>query len=595
MKPMNKMNITIALLAAVMCSTACGKHAVGPTDNTSVKIHRVAELNLLPESVDSHRGEEAYSVLEPIKAYMQVVPATTLKTATPIYARVKMLADSTFLLMYQNANSASTVYYSRSNDLCEWQEGQALFAPYVVTTPAGSDMRKYSAGDAVVLSNGDILAVAGFRANSGYRYYPECNGISIRRSTDNGFSWGEEQIIYSGTVWEPYLLELPNGKLQCYFTDAEPVLRNSGTSVVESTDGGATWSSTAVGDCYKVIRQYKYDNRGTAIYTDQMPSVRMLNDGHTLLGFMEARLEDDASSATSTYKMSLVYGRDDWKHLSEGETGPEDRQTNLFKGAAGYVAQFASGETVISCNIGSTFSMKLGSADGRTFNGATWASGWFQPFSGVGYWGSTEICSSHEIIGTMHSSTGIQIGKFYLNHRIDAPLQTTTLDGLGNEWQNDQALVLCSASDYSEVAIRAAHDADNLCLLVERSDRYLNSADSTVLYVQGCSLDALDSSAALKIVILPDGSFSCMRRNDRVWSETSLDRVKCKTTVVGTPDDGRSDVGYLSEIVIPFSVIGYVGGDYVAFDAESYDGDQTDTFTNAVSTKPQTWMRIKIK
>src|SRR5690606_37057201 len=136
------------------------------------------------------------------------------------------------------------------------------------------------------------------------------------------------------------LLELPNGDLHCYFTDTDPLVRNSGTSMVVSKDGGITWQPTGTSNSYKVFRQYKYMDGGQRIYTDQMPVVRMLNDGHSLVGFLEARLEAGPGDGNSTYWMSLVYGHDDWVRLTGDEVGPADRTENLFIGAGGYLAQF---------------------------------------------------------------------------------------------------------------------------------------------------------------------------------------------------------------------------------------------------------------
>src|SRR5574344_613547 len=125
--------------------------------------------------------------------------------------------------------------------------------------------------------------------------------------------------------------------MQCYFTDATPSTRNSGTSMVISRDGGKTW-----GEYHRVSRQYKYTQFfqtsegyvGKKIYTDQMPSTRLLHDGQTIFGFFEARLEPDGPTGRSTYKMSFVYNNGfEWADLGENGTGPSDRKTNVIDGA----------------------------------------------------------------------------------------------------------------------------------------------------------------------------------------------------------------------------------------------------------------------
>lgn len=76
---------------------------------------------------------------------------------------------------------------------------------------------------------------------------------------------------------------------------------------------------------------------------------------------------------------------------------------------------------------------------------------------------------AHRVIGTMHCDEGIQIGVFYLNHRIDAPKARIRPDGDGREWRSDQALFIGSDSP-AETIFRACHDGKRLYLLAEQLD-----------------------------------------------------------------------------------------------------------------------------
>lgn len=564
----------------------------------NVKIMSIDKLNVDEEPLDSHAGEEMYSVLEPMAAYSILVPSSQLIT-NPVYARIKKMHDGNFLLLYQGSQIGSTTYYNIGTDLASWGARKTLFQAYAITTPDGSDQRRYSSADAVVLQNGDILAFVAARANKGYSKYPEYNYISMKRSTDNGQTWGEEEFVYNGTTWEPYMLQLPSGKIQCYFTDTDPVKLNSGTSIVESTDNGKTWTPTGVSNCYKVIRQYKYDNDGTPIYTDQMPSVRMLNDGHTLLGFMEARLEKPENSpATSTsnsyYMMSVVRGRDEFPHLGAGQEGPEDRDSNVLKGAAGYVNQFPSGETVLSCNISNIFKIKLGDCKGKHFQGGgDWTAKWLQVLPEKGYWGSTELVGSHEIVGTMHCSTGIQIQKLYLNHRIDAPLCNITLDGNNEEWKHTQAWFIGSVDENVQTCVRAANDGNRLYFVFDRRDNYINDGDDISLFISGS--ETLDATA-LSLRMHLDGAVECGSWDGSTWNEnSSLSGPEAAVHVVGTANDSAPDTGYVGELSIPLSMLPTSTDGYYHVMVMTHDGDTRDTFTWASNTNPTTWMLLKIK
>lgn len=47
--------------------------------NGAVPLHTVKQMNLKLERLNSHMGEEKYSVLEPMYEYMQVIPQSFLR------------------------------------------------------------------------------------------------------------------------------------------------------------------------------------------------------------------------------------------------------------------------------------------------------------------------------------------------------------------------------------------------------------------------------------------------------------------------------------------------------------------------------------
>ena len=543
----------LTLLAAALCCAAAGAAAAPP-----VRLHTVDEMNRTVHTPDSHAGEERWSVLEPVYGYRQLIGSDVLRAdRTAIYPRVKRMADGRYILFYQGGQIASRIYYTTSSDLLTWSPGVPLFEPYAVTTAEGPDTRCFSTADAVVLDNGDLLVACSFRASAGYKNNVGC-GLVVRRSADNGRTWSDESVIFEGANWEPYLLQLPDGRIQCYFTDCLPATRNSGTSVLTSTDGGYTWHGHM-----RVCRQYKYNDRGVEIFTDQMPCFRLLNDGETLFGFLEARLEPDGPQGRSTYMMSVVRNRGcDWQPLGELRAGPDTRETNVVTGCAGYVALFPSGETLISCNIDRRFSLKLGDCRGERFNGSSWADDWLQPFDGLGFWGSLEPVDGHRVIGAMHCDAGIQFGLFHLNHRIGAPRLAVQLDGDGAEWLHDEALFLGSDSP-AQAIFRAAHDDARLYLLAEC--KALPEHGSVELRVG----DAVLTAAADGTVTAPEG-VAC------VW--------RAAATAAGEP-------GFVVEASFPLEA----AGDRVPFTATLRGEGLCDTFTFADPADPDTWMRIALQ
>ncbi len=398
------------------------------------------------------------------------------------------------------------------------------------------------------MRNGEwLLLFQGYRIGS-YIYY--CI------SKDNGKSWSNEEIIYQGTNWEPFLLQLPDGRVQCYFTDCNPSIGDSGTSVIISSDNGNSWSAKTV-----VCRQYRHTYEdGTRIYTDQMPSFRLLNDGKTLLGFMEGACHTP-NSKDKRYRMSVVrqHGTD-WSPLTGDRVGPTDRDTNITRGAGGYVATFPSGETVLSCNIGSKFSLKVGNHRGDRFNGSR-DDGWLQPFKYGGYWGSTEVLDSHRLLAAIHCKKGIQYGTLHLNHDIAAPRLSVKIDGKNSEWGHDEALFVGSDSP-SQMLLRAAYDDENIYLLVEckSDDREafarvdINTSHSLLITRKGCSgVKGLKAKCRKAETTTAEKGFATEVAIPRKQLQGALS-IWCAITANGISDTlsvtNKNDIASLPQIVL---------------------------------------------
>ena len=267
-------------------------------------------------------------------------------------------------MFWHSGATGSRIWSSHSSDFKTWSAPTLLLQPKLNMINGVEDWRRFVNIDAAVMPDGELVAAYSYRATHGYTTGQGC-GIMLIRSSDNGRTWSEPLLIYDGPNWEPYLLVLPDGKtIHCYFTDAKPQTRNSGTSIVMSTDGGKTW-----GDKIRVCRQYKYDYdgpngryfAGEKIFTDQMPCFRVLNDGKTIFGFIESRLETPSSNQGKTdYSLSLVWNDGlQWKELGLNEEGPLTRVKNFIRGGGGYVSTFPSGEVVISGHLGGKFKMKV--------------------------------------------------------------------------------------------------------------------------------------------------------------------------------------------------------------------------------------------
>ena len=132
-----------------------------------------------------------------------------------------------------------------------------------------SSTNPYKSGRIIYAVNERVnTAVTTEEGNTSYKpEYPF--HISITVSDDNGESWSPLKRLYSSSsrngCYEPFVLELPDGRVQIYFADESPYSGYQNISVMESGDGGDTWSD-------KRIACYSYNLR------DGMPTATILGD-----------------------------------------------------------------------------------------------------------------------------------------------------------------------------------------------------------------------------------------------------------------------------------------------------------------------------
>ncbi|MBO4447577.1 MAG: hypothetical protein J5764_05585 [Bacteroidales bacterium] len=602
---MAKNPYALILFAAVLavCSSCTEKPdpEPDPGPGTTVRLHTIWEMNRSEVQLNSHAGDELSSTLQPMYREFSLINNTFLLKDLPAsatdqnfscYPRIKRMADGKFIMFYHGGEFGTRVWCTISPDLKKWSTPQMLYTAQTVTieTPE-DDVRRFVNPDAVVLPDGTILLVVSYRAAGHYRVGLG-SGLSFRRSRDNGITWSKSYEVPVGPNWEPYLLLLPDGRIQCYFTDAIPQTRNSGTGLIVSEDGGLTWSEKI-----RVCQQYKYDYytpdeekaayNGQKIYTDQMPSFRVLNDGKTLVGWLEARLEKpvppdcaDSDSYKSYCMMSLVRNHSlDWEDLTSYDVsnpGPEDRETNVMRGAAGYVSTFPSGEIVLSYNLSNLFRLKLGDATATRFRGTSWTDDIYSPFEYKGYWGSTEVFNNNYMAIAMLSSAvgaeGMQIGVMYLNQRQDALEAAIRVDGDSSEWTTDRAFYLCT-KDGKDAVVRTARDDSNLYFALDCRD--FGTADIVDLVLKG------GNSSSLTMKLGASGLLS------------SVSGVTAASKAAEGPD---GEDGFVCEAAVPLSVLKAGKGDSIMCYADIYTADgQRWPFTFSDVKDASTWQKIRIK
>lgn len=535
-------------------------------ESTTLDITPMYKLNQGTHAINSHAEDYASSSIKLDYRTMATYGPEVTTVDKIFYPRIKRMANGEYIMFFQNAQVSSTTFYAIGKDLNTWEPAKKFLSAYSITNALGAkDTKGFCTTDAVVLANGDIVTATSHRATKGYGQTPTDNGITVVRSTDNGRTWSEPIMVYQGTNYEPYLLQRKSGRIEIYFSQSRPQIssNHSGTAMVWSDDNGLTWSPSYGSEPYTVIRTQRGELNGNPLWTDQMPSVAELNVSGRLAAATEAYLDE-------TYNISMAYSDEsgEFPRIEGNGTGPSERNIKMWAGAAPYLKQFPSGETLLTYNAAqSRFYGCVGDANAKNFGTSEVL------FPGVsGYWGATDIDSDHSFAGIYRNGGNIILGRFFLNHAIDASARSVTVDGDNSEWTAQDDAIFTGSKGQAQATLRCATDGKRLYFLVEVLDDDISKDDYINILLSPMTATGKINSEARRIKIASYG----LKSTDQYaggWHEIGMD-VKVATAhdgTVGDPSD--ADHGYIAEASVALSDLPVKDGrllvNLVLFDAAS--------------------------
>lgn len=575
-----KNNSILCLAAAALCfgSAACTDNevpedpALNPGEPTVLKLTPIAELNKSQGTINDHAADWKHSSLM-LDARSEVCVFEGVLGGSPsYYPRIKTMADGRYIMFFQLGAQAADTKYTISDDLENWQPSQFLHERFSIVNALGNaDQRRYTTTDAIVLANGDILTATSYRANSGYARTPTDNGISLRRSTDNGRTWSEEKLIYQGTNWEPSFTQRSNGRIEIYFSQSRPEISssNSGTAMLWSDDNGYTWKPDFGQPAYTVVRHHWIDpTNNMRKWTDQMPSVIELNESGNMFCVTESMADPGASRQ---FNVALAYaGPEGFPHVDGADAeGPDDREINIWLGAAPWVVQVPSGEVIVMYNGPNNGTARMGSPDAREFGEE------FRFLSAYkGSWGAHSVENPHSIlVGYPRGSSKGEIGvaRYILNHGIKATARTASVDGNNAEWTTSDDAIFAGSKCRAQATLRCSADNENIYFLVEVRDENISGDDYVNILISPETPTGNITSDARRIKIASYG----LKSTDLYaggWQEHEM-TVNVKTAFDGTISDNTDiDNGYLAEVAVPKSEFNIENGrllvNLVLFDSE---------------------------
>ncbi len=517
------------------------------------------------------------------------------------YPRIKQVKDDLYIMFWMYGQFGRHLYVAYSNDGKEWTNPEVFWGAtndkkFTHTYgPLEGKEDQYLAvnADACVLKNGDILCVYAIRPNSGYAYadYAEMNGVYMCRgkvTADNKVVWSEGEKVYpsqvvqeeiqltKGQVWEPFIFQRDDGRVEVYWSCAIAYIdiygmdsdkRSTCTSMIYSDDNGYTWSPEIVKENHyvgmRVFQEYVGDKvpygtnvDGSPMYTEavpyfggQMPSAVQLYNGKTLLAIEVQDLNKD-------FHISLARSGDsgNWKHLELTESKAEDAIIDPFThdGASPYLARFESGEVVLTFGYSNRLTARMMNADGTEID----TKEFHMTPDAKGSWGATEIINSHKIAAVNPNASdkrSIHLTYSYLNHRTNAPKVAVNVDGYTNEWENNTDAYFVGSETQAQITVRTAHDNDNVYFLVSRPDMYITDGDTVTISI------AKSATSYYRITVGLDGVITVEYLENGSVKNT-LSGGKAVVKVLGTANNNDDkDEGVVTEISLPKTLVGLDG------------------------------------
>ena len=206
-------------------------------------------------------------------AKIKVVWGEPEKVVRGGYPRVHRLNDGRLMMSY-SVSANNYIKYSDDNGLT-WSEEAKVVMRYFVEENAAGKAKVHAANpEFAQLSDnnphkpGRIIFACNYRpmnpdpkatGDNKYRSSVFPYTISIKTSDDQGKTWSKMKHVYKSEkwkknvlsgCWEPFVLELPDGTVQIYFADETPYWKKGSKwqniSVIESKDGGDTWSGPRI-------------------------------------------------------------------------------------------------------------------------------------------------------------------------------------------------------------------------------------------------------------------------------------------------------------------------------------------------------------
>lgn len=475
------------------------------------------------------------------------------------YPRVRKLKDGTLMAVYDVDGNGEMV---ESKDKGKsWSSPSITFKKHLYTNKNGeSTIVNIANSELCQLQNGNLIMACNYRpAKDEIAPF----AIVIRRSSDNGQTWTDDQVIFeAGTrfidgCWEPSILQLPNGELQVYFANEASFTSSNeqNISLLSSADNGSTWSRDVKTVAYRASRR---DGMPVALLVDDeiLVSVEDNNIGQFKPYIIRTTISDNWSTPVLAGSPNREYALKD--HLPDF----------VYAGAP-YIMRVPTGQVILSYQTTSgrsynwelsTMEVAIGDNKGRNFEKLTRPIN--VPLDREAKWNSISLWDDNTIVAastTSFRNTNCEVW-IILGHIIpemQSVSKTINVDGIVSptEW-GDNMPIFVGHKSATNLRAGLSNDDENLYVGVDVKDVKLFAdphdplkADGINLYLDAGNYQLLSpDSGIFKIWCNYMGEIKIYEGNKGLWKEIKMVNVLAKVNV-------NTDAGYQIECKVPFSVL----------------------------------------
>lgn len=402
--------------------------------------------------------------------------------------------------------------------------------------------------------------------------------VKVKYSSDGGRTWFGEQTIFEQYynsdgpfgVWEPCIIQLPDGEVQVYFANEADVPGNDqNISLMRSTsanaDGSRRWQRDHVVACYTVGAR------------DGMPVPVVLQNGRGIA----LAIEDDGYGGG--FQPGILYTslEDNWSSGIRYGDSP-DRWIGIIGGeprggGAPYLIQLNTGETLLSTQTNSLADQRgapwddmykfrqfvyVGNAMARNFMCYSMPFPFMDEPDQGSVWNS--LCQINDSIvmavGEVHGHP-TQSGIWTNEGRIMHPLTSWSLPrGSEPDWGSAMSEVFVGSWSQANMRVGSVWNRDSLFLHFVCQDRYLCSPDAGAalwdadavefFYDRNLSSTGDVPAGVYKFLVNIDGNTLVSRNTGTAWQDLDASLHGMRSTVTRTTD------GYTVDMAIPWSKIG---------------------------------------